>query len=80
MTNANRFNKSARCSSSCSLLENKLSDPDCEIEATLAVKKGGNMIEYYLLCTITLQSTYYSHILIICMSKFLILLFNQLNE
>ena len=41
MTNANRFNKSARCSSSCSLLENKLSDPDCEIEATLAGKKGG---------------------------------------
>ena len=71
MTNANRFNKSARCSSSCSLLENKLSDPDCEIEATLAGKKGGNMIEYYLHCKITLQSTY-SHILIICMSTFLI--------
>ena len=39
MTNANRLSKSARCSSSCSLLENKLNDPDCDIEATLAEKK-----------------------------------------
>ena len=42
MTNANRLSKSARCSSSCSLLENKLNDPDCDIEATLAEKNITN--------------------------------------
>ena len=31
-----RLSRSGRCSSSCSLLENKLKDPVCEIEATLA--------------------------------------------
>lgn len=36
MTNAKRFKRRARCSSSCSLLENRLSEPDWEMEDTLA--------------------------------------------
>lgn len=36
MTKASLLSSSARCSSSCSLLENRLSEPDCEIDDTLA--------------------------------------------
>ena len=50
MTKANRLSRSARCSSSCSLLENKLKDPVCEIEATLAenTKRYGHFYELNL--------------------------------